>query len=109
MDSSNHNSPIESSSEPQSAACAPCSEVAALIVYLNDPAVCEAVRCFLSRAERVDSQDSNDKFYFLDLLTVPQVAGALHKGEEWVRRHKRELGVITLGGCGRGALGCRQS
>ena len=75
----------------------------ALIVNLNDLQVCEAVRCLLSRAERVDPQEPKDKIYFLDLLTVPQVASTLHKSEEWVRRHKRELGVITLGGCGRGA------
>jgi hypothetical protein len=81
----------------------PCSEVAALIVNLDDPQVCEAIRCLLSRAERLDPHNPKDKVYFLDLLTVPQVASALHKSEDWVRRHKRELGVVTLGGCGRGA------
>ena len=103
MHTYNHNSSVESSSETKSGPCVPCSEVAALIVNLNDLQVCEAVRCLLSRAERVDPQEPKDKIYFLDLLTVPQVASTLHKSEEWVRRHKRELGVITLGGCGRGA------
>jgi hypothetical protein len=103
MDSYTHNPPKESSSEANSAPCAPCSQVAELIVNLNDPQVCEAVRCLLSRAERIETQDANEKLFFLDLLTVPQVARALHKSEDWVRRHKRELGVITLGGCGRGA------
>jgi hypothetical protein len=103
MQSTNHKSQIESSSKPRPATCAPCSDVVALIVNLNDPQVCEAVRCLFSRAERFESNGPRDQLYFLDLLTVPQVASALHKSEEWVRRHKRDLGVIALGGCGRGA------
>ena len=43
------------------------------------------------------------KFYALDLLTVRKVAAILRKSEAWVRRHKKDLGVISFGGCGRGA------
>jgi hypothetical protein len=76
--------------------CQPCSEVAASVVTLNDPKVCDALRCLLGSAERIGSS------YLLDLLTVPQVASIVHKDETWVRRHAKELGVIKFG-CGRGA------
>lgn len=83
--------------------CSPCSEVAALIIGLNDPAVCEALRCLLSRAELYPAEEPGTKLYNLDLLTVPRVAQILCRSEAWVRRHKHELGVVTLGHCGRGA------
>ena len=105
MNTTSHKSKAEST--PHQAAptvCSPCSEVAALIIDLNDPGVCAALQCLISRAKRVDPADGPQrKLYSLDLLTVPQVAEMLHKSETWVRRHSRELGVITLGGCGRGS------
>jgi hypothetical protein len=104
IDANNQNSPSQYSPEPELVPCSPCSEVAELIVNLNDPAVCEALRCLLSRAERHEIPDMpKAKLYSLDLVTVPQVAAMLRKSEAWVRRHKKELGVISLGGCGRGA------
>jgi hypothetical protein len=104
IDGNNQNSPSQSRPELESAICSPCSEVAALIVSLNDPTVCEALQCLLSRAERVEDPEMPEaKFYALDLLTVPRVAAMLRKSDAWVRRHKKELGGISLGGCGRGA------
>jgi hypothetical protein len=76
--------------------CQPCSEVAALVVTLNNPKVCDALRCLLAFAERIGSS------YLLDLLTVPEVAVIFQKDETWVRRHAEELGVVKFG-CGRGA------
>ncbi len=91
----------ETGSDPET--CSPCSEVAALVIGLNDPEVCEALRCILSRAEPFPAEDPGIKLYSLDLLSVPRVAKMLCRSEAWVRRHKRELGVVILGGCGRGA------
>lgn len=97
MDTTRHNSKTESTAQT---VCRPCSEVAALVIELNDPAVCAALQCLISRAKR---DPAFPRLYSLGLLTVPQVAEMLHKSETWVRRHSRQLGVITLGGCGRGA------
>lgn len=100
MRTTSHNSKRESTPQTTPTVCSPCEAVAALVIRLNDPAVCTALQCLISRAERVDSL--NPPLYSLDLLTVPQVAEMLHKSETWVRRHSRDLGVVTLG-CGRGA------
>jgi len=100
MPTTSHNSKPESSPQKSPTVCSPCSEVAVLIIDLNDPAVCTALQCLISRAER---DPAFPRLYSLDLLTVPQVAAMLHKSESWVRRHSRQLGVISLGGCGRGA------
>jgi|GEM_PF-1812836 len=100
MRTTSHSSKRESTPHTDPTVCSPCSDVAALIIGLNDPAICAALQCLISHAE---TEPKFPRLYTLDLLTVPQVAEMLHKSETWVRRHSRELGVITLGGCGRGA------
>jgi hypothetical protein len=79
------------------AACEPCFAVVRLIMDVNDPELCDALRCIVGRA----TLHSNGVFS-IGFLTVKQVAEKLQTSAAWVRRHADKLRVTRIGE-GRGA------
>jgi hypothetical protein len=103
----------QSTSAPLPDACdCACENAAVAIANLNNRDVCRTILCFVNSGLLVPLPDASehdakgkrwDAYSLSAMLDTKQVAVRLRVSLDWVRRHKRDLGAISLGGGGHGA------
>lgn len=78
--------------------CEPCGVAIKALMVVNDPHVCESISCLLSAGILVShgTRDGVELLSAEHMLKGREVAELLDASEDWVRRHKCELGAVNL-------------